>query len=158
MTIMKAKISILVVLICLIASNFVFAQNANSNVQSASVYWNFKVYDVIQTMIGGQDNLTYNILQGASLTPLKPNDLMSVGFTGTPNAPIIMTAGPGGTFTMVPGIGATGSVSITVSVATVNTFDDSGEAYCDIHVTGIQADNTAHGTFTYTNTVTVEYQ
>jgi len=152
---MKAKFSVLVVLICLIASNFVFAQNANSNVQSASVYWNFKVYDVIQPMIGGQDNLTYNILQGASLTT---NDLMSVGFTGTPNAPIIMTAGPGGTFTMAPGLGATGSVSITVSVATTNAFNGSGEAYCDINVTGIQADGNAHGTFTYTNTVTVEYQ
>jgi hypothetical protein len=155
MTIMKAKISILVVLICLIASNFVFAQNANNDVQSASVYWNFKVYDVIKPITGGQGDLIYNILQGTSLTP---DDHMYVGFTGTPNALITMTAGSGGTITMTPGIGATGSVSITVSVTKATKFDGSGEAYCDIHVTGIQADNTAHGTFTYTNTVTVEYQ
>lgn len=152
---MKAKISALVVLICLIASNFVFAQNANDDVQTASVYWNFKVYDVIQPLVGGQDNLTYNILQGTSLSP---GDVMSVGFTGTPNAPITMTAGSGGTIPMTPGSGATGSVTITVNVATVNTFDGSGEAYCDITVTGITAGATAHGTFTYTNTVTVEYQ
>jgi subtilisin family serine protease len=42
-------------------------------------------------LTGGQDNRTYNILQGTSLTPMTPNDLMSVGFTGTPNAPIIMS-------------------------------------------------------------------
>ncbi|MGB9702413.1 MAG: hypothetical protein ACPL1A_06775 [Candidatus Kapaibacteriota bacterium] len=153
---MKVKISVLVVLICLIASNFVFAQNANNDVQTASVYWNFKVYDVIQPLTGGQDNRTYNILQGTSLTNLSDN--MSVGFTGTPNAPITMTAGSGGSITMTPGSGATGSVTITVNVATVNTFNGSGEAYCDITITNITANATAHGTFTYTNTVTVEYQ
>jgi hypothetical protein len=152
---MKTKISVLVVLICLIASNFVFAQSANNDVQSASVYWNFKVYDVIEPITGGQGDLTYNILQG---TTLSPNDIMSVGFTGTPNALITMTAGSGGTITMTAGIGATGSVSITVSVTTVNAFDGSGEAYCDINVTGISASSNANGTFTYTNTVTVEYQ
>jgi hypothetical protein len=153
---MKAKISILVVLICLIASNFVFAQNANNDVQRASVYWNFKVYDVIQPITGGQGDLTYNILQGTTLEP--KDDHMYVGFTGTPNAPITMTASSGGIIPMTPGSGATGNVWITVSVTKAIAFDGSGEAYCNIHVTGIQADNTAHGTFTYTNTVTVEYQ
>jgi len=150
---MKAKFSVLVVLICLIASNFVFAQNANNDVKSASIYWNFKVYDVIQPITGGQGDLTYNILQGATL---EPYDHMYVGFTGTPNAPITMTAGPGGIIQMAGG--ATGSVEITVSVTKAIAFDDSGEAYCDIHVTKISASNDAHGTFTYTNTVTVEYQ
>ncbi len=152
---MKAKISVLVVLICLIASNFVFAQSANNNVQEASVYWNFKVYDVIQSLTGGQGDLEYNILRGTSLTP---GDVMSVGFSGTANASITMTAGSGGTYSMTLGSGATGNVSITVSVATANAFDGSGEAYCDITISNITADATAHGTFTYTNTVTVEYQ
>jgi hypothetical protein len=157
---MKAKFSVLVVLICLIASNFVFAQNANNDVQSASVYWNFKVYDVIQPITGGQGDLTYNILQGATL---EPYDHMYVGFTGTPNAPITMTASSGdGTFTMTGG--TAGSVSITVTVTKATKFvkenesDVLGTAYCDIQVTGISASNDAHGTFTYTNTVTVEYQ
>lgn len=144
---MKKLFSILVVLVCLLNFNDSFGQRSINTPETASVYWNFKVYEAINPLGGEGGMFEFNILTESTITP---NHLLSVGFEGTPGANIIMTTDGSG----IKNIG--GGVTMDVEVTKMNSFNQNGEAWCDIVVKSITSSTTT-GTFEYTHTVTVEY-
>lgn len=154
---MKKMFSILVVLISLISTNFVYAgdtQTSYEDVITESVVWNFKVYQVIQSTGTEGDNVEFDMLTNSLKEPAHE---MYVNFEGTPNAPITMTTtGNSGNVNLSGGASGNG-ITLNVTVNKMNAFDSSGEAWCKIIINSITSGATT-GQFIYTNTVTVEYQ
>jgi len=166
---MKKYFSIQVVLICLISSNFVFANGnspANNDVQTASVYWNFRVLDVIEPIFGQEAYASFNILTNSIKKPTVGNELF-VSFIGTASTPITMTVTKGtGVYTMDGTGNPADKPQIDVTVLTASTFgndasdgivsDGKGQADCKITVNSIQS-GSALGMFIWETTVTVNY-
>ena len=173
---MKKMFSILVVLISLISTNFVYSEGTivpGSEV-SASVYWNFVVLDKIESMsINAVGN--YNLVAGSELIPpsgyqsATGENTLSTGFSpGTDGYDVEWTIAGSNSVNYTSYINNSTGTSVGLSSNGATIFfkiiadtefgdTDPNTAYCDIVITKITSDANKNGSETFTWTITCDY-